>query len=205
MRIANSYTLNEYKKNYPLLLEKFLSEYEDNDEFMFATAEIKHFYNDMIDIPGIETGIEFTKEHIHKNVQSELGINKTLNLLESGKKHNLSSFKIIDFLESKLNSEETRTPTTETTLKNSLNWQGTALQFTELTKALIESNLISPELTEKERFKRLKQFFNIEEFNESDKIKEIVNRTNTPTPFINILEVSLNNYRNNQLEKRKNK
>jgi hypothetical protein len=87
---------------------------------------------------------------------------------------------------------------------NTLHWQGTPLQFTELAKALFETKLITT-LTQKEFFKRMKLFFNVAEFDESDKIKEIVNRTNTPTPFINTLEISLNNYRNNQLEKRKTK
>lgn len=86
---------------------------------------------------------------------------------------------------------------------NTLHWKGTDLQFSELTKALFETNLISPELTQKEFFKRMKLFFNINEFNESDKIKEIVNRSSTP--FINILEIALNNYKSKQLEKRKNK
>jgi hypothetical protein len=96
-------------------------------------------------------------------------------------------------------------PNKFTPVVNTLNWQGTTLQFTELTKALFETKLISPELLQNEFFNRMKLFFNVDEFKESDKIKEIVNRTNTPTPLINILELSLNNYRNNQLEKRKNK
>lgn len=99
-----------------------------------------------------------------------------------------------------------RTPlienTTEPAPANSLNWQGTPLQFTELTKALFETKLVSPELTQKEFFKRMKLFFNIDEFNERDKIKEIVNRSSTP--FINILEITLNNFKTKQLEKRKN-
>lgn len=88
---------------------------------------------------------------------------------------------------------------------NTLNWQGTELQFTELTKALFETKLISPHLLQNEFFKRMKLFFNVKEFNENDKIKDIINRSNTPTPLLNILETSLNNYRDKKLEKRKNK
>ena len=88
---------------------------------------------------------------------------------------------------------------------NTLNWQGTDLEFTELFKSLIESNKLNPELTQKEIFNRLRKNFNIQDFDETDKIREITNRINTPTPFLNILETALNNYRNKQLEKRKNK
>jgi hypothetical protein len=79
-------------------------------------------------------------------------------------------------------------------IKNTLNWQGTQLEFTELIKALLLSNKISPELSQKEVFNRLKEFFNVDAFNENDKIRDIRNRTNTPTPFINTLETSLDNW-----------
>jgi hypothetical protein len=81
----------------------------------------------------------------------------------------------------------------ETELKT-LNWQGSELQFSELTKALIQSNLISPELHENERFRRMKRFFNMNDFDEGDKLKDIRKRTNTTTPLLNTLETSLNNW-----------
>lgn len=117
MRIANSYTLNEYKENYPILLEKFLLEYEDNDEVMFATAEIKEFYAGLIDIPSIEVSNEISQLFFHKNVRSEYEKND-LDFLEAAKKHNLSSFKIIVFLESILSHLETETTHTEPPTEN---------------------------------------------------------------------------------------
>lgn len=81
---------------------------------------------------------------------------------------------------------------------NTLHWQGTPLQFTELTKALIQSNLISPELFENERFKRMREFFNVDTFDEGDKLKDIKKRSNTTTPLLNILETSLNNWIKNK-------
>ena len=118
MRIANSYTLNEYQENYSNLLEKFLLEYEDHDEFMFATIEIKKFYSGIIDIPAIEVSNEFALNFFDQNVQNELDKNGDLKFLEAAKKHNLSSFKIIDFLESKLSYFETKTPHTEPATEN---------------------------------------------------------------------------------------
>jgi hypothetical protein len=76
---------------------------------------------------------------------------------------------------------------------STLHWQGSKLEFTELTKALILSKKFNAELTDKEIFKRLKTFLNIEEFNHNDKIKDIRNRSKDLTPFINILETSLTN------------
>lgn len=194
MRIANSYTLNEYKEKYPFLLEKFLLEYADYDEVMFATAEIKEFSAGILDILEIETSNEFTLKFVHKNIQSELDKNRDLDFLESAKKHNLSSFKIIVFLESKISYLETEKPPTERAPANSLNWQGSTLEFSEFSKALIESGLIGKITNEKEVFEKMKHFFNVEDFDKSDKLKQVRNRTKTLTPVIQVLETSLTNW-----------
>ena len=75
-----------------------------------------------------------------------------------------------------------------------LKWQGTELQLTELTKALKESNLLNPELSQKVIFDRLKEFMQVEKYNEAEKLKEIRKRTKDKTPLLNILETSLNNW-----------
>jgi hypothetical protein len=98
------------------------------------------------------------------------------------------------FLNDKKERLTTQPQQVVTALENSLNWQGTNLEFTELVKALFESKKLNPELKQIEIFKRLKQFFNIDEFNENDKLKDVRKRTSTTTPFINILETSLNNW-----------
>jgi hypothetical protein len=87
-----------------------------------------------------------------------------------------------------------KTPKSDVEIK--LSWQGTDLQFAELSKALKESNLVSPELSQKELFKRLKLVFNVNDFNESDKLKEVRKRTKDLTPTINILETGLINWIN---------
>jgi hypothetical protein len=81
---------------------------------------------------------------------------------------------------------------------NTLHWQGTDLQFSELTKALFETNLISPGLTQKEFFKRMKLFFNVKDFDDKEKLKGIRARTKDLTPFINTIETSLNNWIKNK-------
>jgi len=78
----------------------------------------------------------------------------------------------------------------ETTLK----WEGTPLQLTELTKALCESKMIGIGLTQKDVFERMRLFFEVDEFNENDKLKDIRKRTLTETPLINTLETSLRNW-----------
>jgi hypothetical protein len=197
MRIANSYTLNEYKEKYPFLLEKFLLEYEDYDEVMFAAAEIKEFSAGILDILDIKASNESILKFVHKNVQRELDKNRELDFLESAKKHNLSSFKIIVFLESKLSYLETEKPPTERATANSLNslnWQGSTLEFSEFSKALIESGLIGKVTNEKEVFEKMKDFFNVEDFDKSDKLKQVRNRTKTLTPVIQVLETALTNW-----------
>lgn len=78
--------------------------------------------------------------------------------------------------------------------KKVLEWKGTTLQFAELVKALCESNLISPELSQKDIFELMREAFNIEHFDEGDKNKQIRDRTKTLTPLINILEINLTNW-----------
>ena len=96
----------------------------------------------------------------------------------------------------------TQTPPTVPAPENTLNWQGTELQFTELFKAVYEAKMLDPKLNQTEIFKRLKLFFQIKDFKESDKIREVTDR-NEPTPFLNILETALVNFRNKKLENRK--
>lgn len=110
----------------------------------------------------------------------------------------LTYSKILSYLKDKKTQLTTQPKQMETALENSLTWQGTPLEFTELVKALFESNKLNPELKQNEIFKRLKHFFNIDDFNENDKLKDIRRRTNTTTPLINILETSLNNWIKNK-------
>ena len=105
--------------------------------------------------------------------------------------------KILAFLEGKkteMDNQLNPNPHTVMTEIEKLKWQGTKLEFTELIMALVQSNMLNSELTQKEIFKRMKLFFNVDEFNENDKLKDIRKRTNTPTPFINTLETSLSNW-----------
>ena len=82
----------------------------------------------------------------------------------------------------------------ETQQIKTLKFQGSPLLFTELVKALKESNMLNPELTQKEIFERMSIFFEMETFNFNEKISDIKKRTNTPTPFINTLETALTNF-----------
>lgn len=75
-----------------------------------------------------------------------------------------------------------------------LQWQGSELQLTELIKALRESNQLNPELSQKEIFERFRWFMQVGNYNEADKLKEIRKRIKDKTPFLNILEIALNNW-----------
>lgn len=75
-----------------------------------------------------------------------------------------------------------------------LNWQGTTLEFSEFSKALIESGLIGIVKNDKEVFESMKQFFNVEDFDKSDKLSQVRKRTKELTPLINTLEIALTNW-----------
>lgn len=82
----------------------------------------------------------------------------------------------------------------QTSSDNKLHWKGTTLQFAELAKALAESKLLSPELTDKQLFHKLADCFNVPHFDKSGKLKEIRSRSKDLTPLINLLERALTNW-----------
>jgi len=216
--------LKEYKENqYEIKLKDHLKKYIDYDELHFIESEIKFFkncydtaniklreihydeYNHILEYNERLTSWEYGVDSfeldgkVNNIVFNEIvDFNENTNGFDLVKSEQLAFTysKIISFLNDKKEQLTTQPQQLETKInpENSLKWQGTNLQFAELTKALIETKLISPELTQKEFFKRMKQFFNIDELNESDKLKEIRERTNTTTPLLNILETSLNNW-----------
>ena len=210
------FTLKEYKNRYNELLTNYLLEYEDFESIDFLNNEIIRYNGFLWDIRFEEhsyecqeywvlgDGVSHPDKRIVEKVTDFLGEidTKIIQLL------NLSFNKIVDFLEKEKDNlsnanvftltNTQQTETIETTEANSLNWQGSELQFTELTKALFETKLISPEITQKEFFKRMKQFFNVKDFDDKEKLKGIRARTKDLTPFINTIETSLNNWIKNK-------
>ena len=92
----------------------------------------------------------------------------------------------------KINDIETQQPKPEP--EKNLNWQGSTLEFSEFSKALIESGLIGKITNEKEVFEKMKHFFNVDDFDKSDKLKQVRNRTKSLTPVITVLETALTNW-----------
>lgn len=182
-------TLQQYKNDYFDVLDYYKKLNEDNDEINFVNTElrlIKEYIR-----PALENEItELEKKH---------GLDLEIHMI----RRNLASYiKIIEFLETR-KSEFGASLKDFATDEKTLKWRATDLQFTELAKSLYELKIISPELTQKEFFKRMRQVFSLEEFNESDKIKEITNRKNTSATFLNLLEGALNDYISRQIGKRK--
>jgi len=169
-------TLKRYQENYETDLKGFLESYEDNTEIDFLKNDLfshKNLLNHYL--TKIPEGIK-----IEESSNNQRNIN--------------SQRRIIEFIETKISIINNKEITTTPAAENCLKWQGTQLEFAELTKALIQSNKLNNELTQSEIFNRLKLFFNVEEFKESEKLKDIRKRTNTLTPFINTLETSLTNW-----------
>lgn len=209
------YSFKEYQEKYTSSLGVFCKNTEF-DEIDFITTEIDYYsiYLTSLSIykrirhrspgdPFLEedtiflntncASYDFIVEAL-KNKAISKSMNSTDDIIANYKIH---FNKIISFLETKKSELETNS---QSIMKagDTLNWQGTHLQFTELTKALFETKLISPTLTQKEFFKRMELFFNVDEFDEKEKLKGIRARSRDLTPFINTLEISLNNWIKNK-------
>ena len=211
-------TLNEYKKSYNVNLENHLKEYIDYDELHFIKFQLtlykSAYHSADVKYHKIELGSDRrfpnnTYKFSHDILKPAISLHvevwnmiKDYNSprtnyfnLELCEKLSHSFSKIIAYL-NQLQNELLN----ENMLKNNqlqiskLSWEGSILEFTEVIKSLILTKKISTELNQKEIFRRLRDCFNIDDFNENDKLRDIRNRTNTTTPFINKLEISLNNW-----------
>lgn len=169
-----------------------------SDLFMKGIEPINNFYRLQESIESLSNEEKLVKlvEYKHRYLEFPFGFQKS-----TGNSFEVSCELEIQKINELIKYETTQPQQTDqkqTKETHSLNWQGTPLQFTELTKALKQSNLISPEISQKDFFKIMKQIFNVDEFDEGDKLKEIRKRTNTTTPLLNILETSLNNWIKNK-------
>lgn len=206
-------SLAEYKESYNTRLENHLKEYIDYDEFHFIKSELTAYqsYYTATNIKKNDHNGKIFIDPLYSPIVEDVEISniKLMQLMfnfgirsnnyynvEVCEKLSVSFSKIIEFL-TNLQDEKANIPIMsdlppESTSK--LNWAGTELELSELIKALIQAKKISPELTQTEIFKRFKDLLNVSNFNESDKLKDIRKRTNTLTPFINTLGITLSNW-----------
>ncbi len=101
----NTYTLKQYQECYPDLLERYKLEYEDYNEFTFINEELKNFYDSIFDIDELNDNHEmdqilFSRKVFPQNFFEQRDYDHTV-FMDAVKKSNLSSSKIIDFLESR--------------------------------------------------------------------------------------------------------
>lgn len=216
------YSFKEYQLEYDNLLNDFLNEYDDNTNEDFISEQLQFYSicldnvvftdylkgNDDISWKGYGIKAEVETYNLIDEISDKIFvISREENTLyehydpniniELCKQYERSFTKILTFLgnkkteiENNLNSNSQIDSNAIKTLK----WQGTKLEFTELIKSLIVSSKLNPEVNQKEIFSRLKLFFNVDEFDENQKLNDIRKRTNTPTPLINTLEKSLSNW-----------
>lgn len=206
------YTFNEYQSKYPELLKNYLDEYIDNTELLFWNEQ-KDFYNECLHNVKLEkTNKGFDKlkapfepfsisiEEIHYKINESMSVvggktekHSVTNDTKIKYDNAFKSFsKILEFIQNQILEAE-KVPIQLQPLQK-LNWQGTTLEFSEFTKALIESGFIGKIKNEKVVFDKMKQFFNVDEFDKSDKLKQVRQRTKELTPVINVLEVALTNW-----------
>lgn len=212
-------TLNKYKESYHIRLENHLKEYVDYDELHFIKFELEHYESSYhtanVKYRKIELGSDpnfpfkdyeycqdliqtqgFLKLKVMQMIIDYDSPNTNLYNLELCEKLSQSFSKIITYLHQLQN--ELINSTVPTAIKQihtpKLNWAGTELELSELIKALIIANKLNSELSQTEIFKRFRDFFNVSNFKESEKLNDIRKRSNTLTPFINTLEISLSNW-----------
>jgi len=185
-----------YKKTYEERLNKFLEIHEDAEEIDFIEDQLEAFlipvgsgepfrYLDLKQTKNLSFTRKRTVDFIVQQAKTT-GYNIIVSGDESDGALSYAKEKIKNIAHSSLLETNNNIQL--------LNWKGTELQFTELIKALKESNLISPEENQNTIFKRFRAFLQVDEFTESDKLKDIRKRTIIKTPFINLLETSLLNW-----------
>ena len=206
-------TLADYKESYNIRLENHLKEYIDYDEFHFIKSELTAYqsYFNATNIKKNDSDAKIFIDPLYSpiikdveisNIQLmrlmfnfEIPSNNYYNI-DVCEKLSVSFSKIIEFL-TNLQNENTNITLTSGIPPEptpTLNWTGTELELSELIKALIEAKKFSTESTQTEIFKKFRYFFNVKNFNEKDKLRDIRKRTDTLSIFINKLEISLNNW-----------
>jgi RteC protein len=88
----------------------------------------------------------------------------------------------------------TEKPENKMIFYETVKWEGTSLELSELVKSLIQSKILNTNLSQKEIFNRVRKMFEMDDFNENEKLRDIRNRINTKTPLLFKLENSLNNW-----------
>jgi|TARA_R110000796_G_scaffold124294_1_gene238722 hypothetical protein len=185
-----------YKKTYEERLNKFLEIHEDAEEIDFIEDQLEAFlipvgsgepfrYLDLKQTKNLSFTRKRTVDFIVQQAKTT-----GYNIIVSGDE----SDGALSYVKEKIKNIAHSSLLETNNNIQLLNWKGTELQFTELIKALKESNLISPEENQNTIFKRFRAFLQVDEFTESDKLKDIRKRTIIKTPFINLLETSLLNW-----------
>lgn len=187
-------TAKEYIEKYDKRLKGFIDELEA-DEMDYIKKEMEYFENTLYDVQNSESSHDGHSQTGYDNFSTAYEL-----VCNIGHDKFMYSTKAkLKFLESKImvnspfqnqNHNNNENPKDV----NTINWQGTTLEFSEFTKALIESSFIGKVKNEKEVFEKMKQFFNVENFDKSDKLKQVRQRTKDLTPAINTLETALINW-----------
>lgn len=205
--------LNHFDTEYFNKLMKYLSENKNKTDLDFIKNELKKIDNEKIEIIRIQK--LSNEDFFEETVVLDKFKNKFKTAIESGEldketvrnmyfnsfpRNNNSettipnsTIKKEEFYKVKLQSIQ-RNLKQEKNIDKKLYWQGTTLEFSELVKALIESKLVSSQLSQKEIYELMRKVFNVEKFDEGQKNKEIRQRTKTSTILINKLETSLINW-----------
>jgi hypothetical protein len=155
-----------------------------NDYIQNNIEEIKSYNSYISEITAIKSPLNL----ILSDLISEIDVKEVFNLEELIFKYEFKNWrKFIELIDEKLNDSPT--------IKKieTLKWKGTKIEFVELSKALIESNLFDG--TQKEIVAKLSAFFEIDIKTYDQKLTQIKGRNNgSETLFLDQLKQNLDKY-----------
>ena len=157
-----------------------ISEYVENN-----VEEIKSYDGYRLETVAIKSPLY----KILSDLISEIDVKEVFNLEELIFKYEFKNWrKFIELVDEKLNEASTTIKKIET-----LKWKGSKIEFVELSKALIESDIFNE--TQKEIVEKLSIFFNVDIKTYDQKLTQIKGRNNgSETLFLNKLKQNLDKY-----------
>ncbi len=157
-----------------------ISEYVENN-----VEEIKSYDGYRLETMAIKSPLY----EILSDLISEIDVKEVFNLEELIFKYEFKNWrKFIELVDEKLNEASTTIKKIET-----LKWKGSKIEFVELSKALIESDIFNE--TQKEIVEKLSIFFNVDIKTYDQKLTQIKGRNNgSETLFLNKLKQNLDKY-----------
>tara|TARA_R110001592_G_scaffold178777_3_gene420006 strand:+ start:75 stop:851 length:777 start_codon:yes stop_codon:yes gene_type:complete len=156
-----------------------------NDYIQNNVEEIKSYNGSKLETDAIKSPLYKILSDL---LTSEIDIKEVFDLDELIYKYEFKNWlKFVELIDEKLNNDPSKKKI------ETLKWKGSKIEFVELSKALIESDIFNE--TQKEIVEKLSIFFNIDIKTYDQKLTQIKGRNNgSETLFLNKLKQNLDKY-----------